>query len=108
MAELEVYSPIDGQIVTWDLTTSSRPARAEGPVAASRCQSGRRLGSLILHMPEDQMGHIARAKKLADERNEQLPVSYILATEPGTTLKGTVKEIGARPKVRRRTKATWR
>ena len=63
---------------------------------------------LDLHMPEDRMGYIARAEELADERHEQLSVSYILATEPGTTLKGTVKEIrniGRNPW--RRTKATW-
>jgi len=46
-----------------------------------------------LHMPEDRMGDIARAAKLAEERHEPLSVANILATDPGTTLKGTVKEI---------------
>ena len=108
MADLEVYSPIDGQIVTWDLKNRLEGRPVQKGQALLRVANPEGDWELDLHMPEDRMGHIARAEKLADERNEPLPVAYILATEPGTTLKGTVKEIGRpRPTSWKRTKATW-
>jgi hypothetical protein len=48
-------------------------------------------------MPEDRMGHIARA---ARDAKEPLDVSYIVATDPGTTLAGHVKEIHHNAEVR--------
>ena len=94
VADLEVKSPIDGQVVTWDLKE-----RLEGrPV--QRGQSLLRVANpdgqweLDLHMPDDRMGYVARAEKQAAEsRHEELSVAYILATEPGTTLQGKVKEV---------------
>ena len=46
-------------------------------------------------MPEDRMGHITKAREELQRTKptEDLPVSYILATEPGTTRTGTVKEV---------------
>jgi hypothetical protein len=93
VAELEVYSPIDGQIVTWDLKN-----RIEGrPVQKSqfllRVANPKDDWELDLRMPDDRMGHIMRAKAEADKHGDPLQVKYILATEPGTTEHGSVKEI---------------
>ncbi|MGO9112398.1 MAG: efflux RND transporter periplasmic adaptor subunit [Thermoguttaceae bacterium] len=93
VADLELHSPIDGQIVTWDVKNRLEGRPVQQGQALLRVANPNRDWELDLHMSEDHMGHIARAKTLADERHEQLPVAYILATEPGTTLKGTVKEI---------------
>ncbi|MGO9114969.1 MAG: protein kinase domain-containing protein, partial [Thermoguttaceae bacterium] len=93
MADLELYSPIDGQIVTWDLNNRLEGRPVQQGQALLRVANPNGDWELDLHMPEDCMDCIVRAKRLADERNEQLPVEYIMATEPATVLKGTVKEI---------------
>ena len=65
MADLELDSPIDGQIVTWDLRTGwkATPCRKARPCSASPIRKGD--WELDLHMPDDRMGFIARAEKLA-------------------------------------------
>ena len=45
---------------------------------------------LELRMPEDRIGHIAKAQR---QLGAELPVTYILATEPGAKREGTVKEV---------------
>jgi hypothetical protein len=56
---------------------------------------------LELHMPESRMGHIVkRQQALYDEWDDRLEVSYILATEPGTTRYGRVEEIHRSAEVR--------
>ena len=93
LADLEVHSPIDGQIVTPDVKIRLEGRPVQKGQSLLRVADPEGDWELDLHVSEDQVGHIARAKRLADERKEQLTVSYILATEPETTLKGTVKEI---------------
>ncbi len=95
--DLSIRSPLDGLVVTWDL----RKRLIDRPV--QRGQSLIRVADpngpwqLELDMPENRMGHIAAAqKKLGDK----LEVSYILATEPGTTRYGTVQEIERSAEVR--------
>ena len=94
VADLELHSPIDGQIVTWDLKNRLEGRPVQKGQALLRVANPEGDWELDLHMSEDRMGHVARAEKLASEdRQEQLSVSYILATEPGKTEKGTVKVI---------------
>lgn len=94
VADLIIRSPMDGQIVTWDLENRLKDRPVQQGQALLRVADPDEDWELDLHMPEDRMGHIARAEKAATEvRHEKLPVSYILATEPGATEKGTVKEI---------------
>ncbi len=94
MADLEVDSPMDGQIFTPELKNRLEGRPVQEGQALLRVANPNGDWELELHMPEDRMGHIARAEKLAaDQRGEKLPVTYILATEPGTKLQGTVKDI---------------
>jgi multidrug efflux pump subunit AcrA (membrane-fusion protein) len=93
VAALELDCPIDGQIATWDLKNRLAERPVQKGQSLLRVANPKGDWELDLHMPEDRMGHVTRAAELARQRREQLPVSYILATEPGTTLKGTVKEI---------------
>jgi multidrug efflux pump subunit AcrA (membrane-fusion protein) len=96
-AELEVRSPINGQVVTWDLrnrlifrpvqrgATLLRVADLEGP------------WQLELHTPDNRMGHIAQAQQ---EQGEDLSVWYQLATDPGQDFYGTIKEVAKGAEVR--------
>ena len=97
--DLEVRSPASGIVVTWDVKnrlirrpvqrgqTLLRVADPNGP-----CQ-------LELHVPDDRMGFIAAAMEKLKKENEAkgehrgLPVTYILATDPGTKHEGTVSEV---------------
>jgi multidrug efflux pump subunit AcrA (membrane-fusion protein) len=92
--DLEIRSPIDGQIVTWDLKNRLQDRPVQQGQSLMRIAETNGEWELVLRMSEDRMGHIMRAAKdAADKRHEPLKVSYILATQPGTTQYGTVKKI---------------
>ncbi len=97
--DLEVRSPADGQVVTWDLYRRliNRPVQRGQVLMRVADPNGH--WQLELHMPEDRMGFIAQAQnKLAD--GEALKVEYQLETDPGKDFFGTVKEIHLRASVR--------
>ncbi|MGA2619190.1 MAG: HlyD family efflux transporter periplasmic adaptor subunit [Thermoguttaceae bacterium] len=93
MAELEIKSPIDGQVVAWDLQRLMLRPVQKGQMLL-RVANPDGPWQLELHMAEDRMGHIVRAEQQAVAGPDKpLPVSYILATEPGTTRQGAIQEI---------------
>jgi hypothetical protein len=55
---------------------------------------------LEIHMPDDRLGHVNRAYLEAKEAGRNLVVDYILATDPGTRHRGTVREIHEQAEVR--------
>ncbi|PHS00616.1 MAG: hemolysin D [Blastopirellula sp.] len=92
IAKLVVRSPIDGKVVTWDVndTLINRPV-----------QPGQILLTVIdpeqdwyleVKMPEKRIQHIEAAKQGLEE-GEQLEVSYIMSSDPGSKLYGKVTEI---------------
>jgi len=89
-ADLEVKSPIDGVVVTWDLEHRllRRPVQ-RGQVLLSVANPAGEW-QLELHMPEDRMGYVAAAQQAI---SADLPVTYMLATHPGSTRQGTVQEV---------------
>lgn len=98
-AQLEVRSPVDGEIATWNV----------GDVLMRRpVQKGQILLTVIepqgdweleLQMPENDMGYVAEA--LADPNiGPHLPVDYITVANPGVTLQGTVREVHQSAEVR--------
>lgn len=95
---LHVTSPIDGQVVTWQVREQliHRPVQ-RGQILMTVADP---KGDWELHvnMPEDRMGHIATAQK--DLQQNDLAVEYVLATSPGTTYEGKVKEIHEHAEVR--------
>jgi len=95
--KLQVLSPIDGQVITWQIADRllRRPVRQGQILLTVADPEG--AWELEVHMPEDRMGHVAQA---AARSEEPLAVSYILATEPGTTHQGRIKEIHAGAEVR--------
>jgi hypothetical protein len=97
IADLEVRSPIAGQVITWNVEDLliHRPVRRGDSLLSVAQPDGD--WELELRMPEDRMGHVGRAW---NERGTELPVEFVLATEPGRTLHGTVKEIEYSAEVR--------
>ncbi len=91
-SELEVRSPLDGVVLTWDLHNRliQRPVQ-KGQVLL-RVADPTGPYQLELHIPKSLMGDIAegQAQKASDQT---LPVTYIIATAPGITHQGRITEI---------------
>jgi multidrug efflux pump subunit AcrA (membrane-fusion protein) len=106
--QLEVVSPINGQIVTWQIEDKlfKRPVE-EGQLLMTVADPDGPW-EIDVRMPEDRMGFVARRanekhdevqkKKLAGQQTqpdeEQLDASYILATNTSSRYYGKVFDIG--------------
>jgi multidrug resistance efflux pump len=97
---LEVRSPIDGVIVTWQVRDRLllRPVEKGQVLLAVADKTG--PWELEVHMPDDRLGHVNRAAALARQDGRELNVDYVLATDPGTRHSGSVKEIHEQAEVR--------
>jgi multidrug efflux pump subunit AcrA (membrane-fusion protein) len=103
--KLEIRSPIDGQVVTWQIREKllSRPVE-KGQLLLTVANPDKEWELDVL-MPEDRMGFVSKAENEKRERSAQekadsgqevdprLDASYILATETGTRHHGKVFEI---------------
>ena len=98
--DLEVRSPIDGVIVTWQVRDrlTLRPVEKGQSLMSIADKTG--PWELEVHMPDDRLGHINRAALVAKQAGRDLTVDYILATDPGTRHYGLVKEIHEQAEVR--------
>jgi hypothetical protein len=90
--QLQVHSPIEGEVVTWDVERVLRQRPVNRGERLLRIADPDGPWELEVFMPENRMGHIAAAQK---ELDGPLKVEYILATDPKRTLQGTVREIHA-------------
>ena len=99
-ADLVVKSPIDGVVVTWQVRDRLllRPVEKGQVLLSVADKTG--PWELELHMPDDRLGHVNRAVVAAQEAGRDLEVDYILATDPGTRHRGTVREIHEQAEVR--------
>jgi multidrug resistance efflux pump len=95
--QLAVKSPIAGQVVTWQVRERllRRPVR-QGQILM-RVADPVGDWQLELHVPEDRMGHIAKAAAASDE---PLRVEYIVATNPGQTFEGRIVEMHSAAELR--------
>ncbi len=87
MSELEVRSPIKGRVVSWDVekTLHSRPI-VTGQVLLEVADLNETL-VLEVELPEKREGHLDQYIKDQELGSEdQLQVSYILATDPDVPL----------------------
>jgi GAF domain-containing protein len=98
--DLQVTSPIDGVIVTWQVRDRLllRPVEKGQVLMSVADKSG--PWELEVHMPDDRLGHVNRAVLEAREAGRDLEVDYILATDPGTRHHGVVREIHEQAEVR--------
>ncbi|MEC7679208.1 MAG: biotin/lipoyl-binding protein [Planctomycetota bacterium] len=87
MSELEVRSPIKGNVVSWDVekTLHSRPI-ITGQVLVEIADLNQPL-VLEVELPEKREGHLDRyIRDQSLQKDDQLEVSYILATDPDVPL----------------------
>jgi multidrug efflux pump subunit AcrA (membrane-fusion protein) len=97
MKDLEVHAPIEGQVVTWDLYNRLMHRPVQRGQVLMRLAELKGPWELELHVPENRMGHIAKAQQ---DIQATLPVEYILAIDPGTTREGKVQEVNGIADVR--------
>lgn len=95
--QLQVRSPIDGEIVTWNVNDLliHRPVKRGDELFSVVNPGG--AWELQVRMPEERMGHVARAKRASAE---PLEVLYVAANQPDEVLKGKLLEAERRAEVR--------
>jgi multidrug efflux pump subunit AcrA (membrane-fusion protein) len=88
--KLEVRSPIDGEVTTWNLDEllRDRPVK-QGQILMSVADMAGPW-ELELRVPEGRIGCVAQAQKTL---GNALSVDYHLATDPETTLEGRVDDV---------------
>jgi hypothetical protein len=97
---LEVRSPIDGVVVTWQVRDRLLLRPVEKGQALLSVADKSREWELEIHMPDDRLGHVNRAYQESVAKGESLGVDYVLATDPGTRHYGTVRDIHEQAEVR--------
>jgi multidrug efflux pump subunit AcrA (membrane-fusion protein) len=96
-SQLTVTSPVDGQIVTWQVydLLIFRPVQLGALLMTVEEPQG--PWELEVQMPEDRMGFINDARH---DLGDPLTVTYITATNPGVKHIGKVKEVHLSAEVR--------
>jgi multidrug efflux pump subunit AcrA (membrane-fusion protein) len=97
---LTIKSPIDGQVVTWDVKNLLQERPVEKGQIAMTVADTAGPWELELHIRERRAGYVARAWQQAQAEKQPLEVEYILATGPGRRLKGTIKHLDTIAEVR--------
>jgi multidrug efflux pump subunit AcrA (membrane-fusion protein) len=95
-ARLEVRSPIEGEVLTWDLKKrlEARPVTRGQILTTVADLDG--PWRLELRVPDRRIGHVLAAQA---EVGERLAVSFVLATDPSRRFRGEVRELGTRAEV---------
>jgi multidrug efflux pump subunit AcrA (membrane-fusion protein) len=95
--KMEVRSPINGRVVTWDLENRllRRPINRGDELMEIADPAS--PWELEVTMPESRMGHIAKAEA---ESEEKLAVTFFLALNPKEKLEGLVEKIDNSAEVR--------
>jgi len=90
---LMIQSPLSGTVLTWDVAHNleARPVQ-RGEILMTVAQLN---GNWIveLDVPDDRIGYICQAEA---DRKSALPVDLVLATDPTTTYKATMRSIALR------------
>ncbi len=86
---LDVFCPIDGQIITWDVKDRllNRPVQPGELLVEVAAIDGDR--ELLVKIPAQNVGHVLQAKQDLGE----LKVTYAVASDPGVWLHGEVQDI---------------
>jgi multidrug efflux pump subunit AcrA (membrane-fusion protein) len=90
--KLVLRSPIDGQVLTWDLEQSltDRPVQRGQLLLSVANLNGPWVAEL--EVPDDDIGHILKARTSP----EALPVSFQLATNRGIDFEGVIRRVASR------------
>lgn len=94
---LQVISPIEGQVSTWDVFRKLNQRTVQPGQLLMTISEPAGPWELELYVGDNRMGHIdhwraENKEKWAADQTEQR-VTYVLASDPETTLEGTVEEI---------------
>jgi hypothetical protein len=96
-SHLQIQSPIDGRIITWNVEDRLLGRLVNRGEQLLEVADPTSPWELEVTMPESRMGHIARAWS---ESNGNLKVTFFLALNPGEKLEGKVEEIHRSAEVR--------
>ncbi len=97
--ELEVKSPIDGQVLTWDAqrALANRPVERGQPLLSVGNTAG--AWSVELHVPDDEIGYVLAEHAEAIEEDRPSVVWFMLASDPGVRRRGEIERIAMRSAV---------
>ena len=94
-SDLELRSPLAGTVLTWNVREllAARPVTRGQVLLTVADLSGPWV--LEIKVPDDRIGHVLAAEEEQKSKDDdsQLKVSFIVATEPGTTHSGHVERI---------------
>ena len=93
---LVIHSPVDGRVMlSWDVERSLKNRTVEVGQVLMSVADPEGDWELELFMPERRMGHVdaARQELKAQDPQSDLPVTYILATDPDRPRSGRVKHV---------------
>ena len=92
---LNVLSPINGKVVTWDIRRRLNGRKVSPGHNLMRIADTSSPWELEIFIPEAKMGHIiARLQKLReDDPDAKLAVEFVLATHTGEPIQGVVEKI---------------
>jgi multidrug efflux pump subunit AcrA (membrane-fusion protein) len=95
-AELEVRSPIDGRVLTWEVRKSleARPVQRGQILMTVADPSGPWI--LELRVPDEDVGYLLKAR---GPDGTKLPVQFLLATDPGTQYHGDATRMAMAPRI---------
>jgi multidrug efflux pump subunit AcrA (membrane-fusion protein) len=90
--KLAVLSPIDGQVLTWDLeqTLADRPVQRGQLLLSVANLDGPWIAEL--EIPDDQIGHVLNSEGAQESMN----ASFQLATHRGVDYQGVIRRLAAR------------
>jgi hypothetical protein len=95
-AELEVHSPLAGEVLTWNLEQllQARPVtRGQVLLTVADLEGPWRLE---LRVPDRRIAHVLAAQ---EDGSTLRDVTYVLATEPGRQLHGALERVGMRTEI---------
>jgi hypothetical protein len=95
LEKLTVKSPIDGQVITWDVKKQLQNRPVETGQALLTIAAAGTDYELELFMPERRIGHLHRARDIVKAKDPQddLKVDFISMTDPGISYAGRVIQV---------------
>jgi len=91
--KLNITSPIDGHVITWDVENRLKDRPVSPGDSLLEVVSVEGSWQLELQLPDRRVGHFLRARGEQDKNeDDDLKVSYQLASEPGVTFHGHVRD----------------
>jgi len=95
LEKLTVKSPIDGQVITWDVKKQLQNRPVETGQALLTIAAAGTDYEAELFMPERRIGHLHRARDQVKKHNadDDLKVDFISMTDPGVSHTGRVIQV---------------